>query len=252
MESGSTFVNVFSAIASQYAASRPTYPAALFQSLSSLAPATTCAWDCGTGNGQAATALAEFFDAVYATDVSAEQVEHARAHARVRYSVAAAERSCLPDQSIDLVSVAEALHWFDLERFYAEVRRVGRPGAVIAVYGYSWFYVSPEFDQLTNRLLLQPLQQFWEPNNRLLWDGYRTIPFPFQELEVPILAIHLNWSLDEIIAYYLTWSASRRKMQVDGDDFVRLAHFEFKRLWGDPASRRHIVMPIDVRAGRLP
>jgi SAM-dependent methyltransferase len=248
----STFIDEFSAVAAQYAASRPTYPPGLFQTFSALAPAATCAWDCGTGNGQAATALAEFFEAVYATDASADQIEHARAHPRVRYSVAPAEGSGLPDRSVDLVSVAQALHWFDLEPFYAEVRRVARPGAVIAAYGYSWFYISPEFDQLTNRFLLEPLQQFWSSNNRLLWEGYRTIPFPFKELKVPILAIHQHWLLDEVFAYYLTWSAARRKMEIDGDDFVRVAHTEFKRRWEDPASRKHIVMPIDVRAGRLP
>jgi ubiquinone/menaquinone biosynthesis C-methylase UbiE len=178
--------------------------------LATLAPATGEAWDCGTGNGQAAIGLAEFFTSVQATDASRQQIAGARAHPRVQYHTAPAEDSGLEDKSIDLVSVAQALHWFDRARFFREVQRVAKPEALIAVYGYNWFYITPSLDALTDLWLLNPIQSFWLPNNRLLWDGYRTIDFPFDEIAAPNLAIHLTWTLDQLFDYYLTWSAARR------------------------------------------
>jgi SAM-dependent methyltransferase len=195
--------------------------------------------------------LAEFFDCIDATDASAEQIAHAQVHPRVRYQAIPAESSGLGDRSVDLISVAQALHWFDLDRFFSEVRRVARPGALVAVYGYSWFYLTPTIDELTNRWLLQPVESFWSPNNRLLWDGYRTIPFPFEELTSPCLAIHLTWTLDQLFEYYLTWSAPRRKIAAESNSFVGEARAAFESAWGDPTRARHVVMPLTVRLGRL-
>jgi SAM-dependent methyltransferase len=196
--------------------------------------------------------LAEFFECIDATDASAEQIAHAQAHPRVRYKAVPAESSGLGDRSVDLISVAQALHWFDRDRFFSEVRRVARPGALVAVYGYSWFYLTPTIDELTNRWLLQPVESFWSPNNRLLWHGYRTIAFPFEEVTSPCLAIHLTWTLDQLFEYYLTWSAPRRKVAAEGNSFVGEARRAFESAWGEPTQARHVVMPLTVRLGRLP
>lgn len=251
MSDSSTFIDAFSNVAEQYAAQRPRYPGRLFRVLAGLAPATHTAWDCGTGNGQAAVGLAAHFERVYATDASDDQIAQAIPHAHVDYRVAPAEKSGLADGSVDLVSVAQALHWFDLARFYQEVWRVLRPGGLIAVYGYSWFYLTPELDELTNRWLLEPVESYWSPNNQLLWNGYLTIPFPFELLAAPALALHLAWNFDELFSYYLTWSSVRRKQAKEGDRFVTAARQEFAVAWGNPQQRRHVVMPLAVRLGRL-
>jgi SAM-dependent methyltransferase len=246
------FIDAFSDAAERYASARPVYPRTLFQTFATLAPATLSAWDCGTGSGQAAVGLAEFFDGIDATDASAEQIAQAQSHPRVQYRAVPAESSGLSDKSVDLISVATALHWFDRDRFFSEVRRVARPSALLAVYGYSWFYLTPTIDELINRWLLQPVESYWSANNRLLWDGYRTIAFPFEELTAPCLAIHLTWTLDQLLDYYLTWSAPRRKIAAEGSSYVGEARRVFESAWGEPTTARHVVMPLAVRMGRLP
>lgn len=245
------FIDEFSDVAVEYAAFRPTYPRALFDRLAELSPARRAAWDCGTGSGQAAIGLAEFFDCVHATDASAAQLARATPHPRVHYRLATAENCGLPDRSVELVSVASALHWFDLDRFFAEVRRVARSGALLAVYGYHGFYITPALDELTERWLLRPVQSHWAPNNQLLADGYRTIPFPFEQVVEPNLAIHVSWTLSQLLEFFLTWSAPRRKIDVDGDGFVKEAHRAFEAEWGDPERRRHVVIPLIARIGRV-
>jgi SAM-dependent methyltransferase len=245
------FIDAFSDTARRYASARPAYPATLFQFLAELAPARHCAWDCGAGNGQAALGLAALFESVQATDASAQQIEHALSHPRVHYRVAAAEASDLPDRSVDLISVAQALHWFDLAKFYPEALRVARPGCVLAVYGYTWFYLSAQLDALIDRWLLRPIESYWSPDVRLLWHGYRTIEFPFQEITAPRLAMHLSWNLDQLLSYYLTWSATRSKIAAEGERFLADAYQALAAGWGDPQQARTVVMPISARLGRL-
>jgi SAM-dependent methyltransferase len=245
------FIDAFSDTALRYASARPTYPAALFDFIAELAPATHCAWDCGTGNGQAAVGLAERFETVEATDASAEQIGHALPHPRVRYRVAAAEASGLPDRSVDLISVAQALHWFDLKKFYAEVRRVARPGALLAAYGYDWFYLSPALDLIVDRWLLRPIEPYWLPNLRMLWHRYRTIDFPFEEITEPRLAMYLGWNLEQLLSYWRTWSATRQKIAAEGEQFLADAHEALAAQWGDPFQRRTVVMPVTARLGKI-
>jgi ubiquinone/menaquinone biosynthesis C-methylase UbiE len=252
MNRPSSFLDAFSDVAAQYATSRPRYPDSLFRTLADLAPATKVAWDCATGNGQAAVGLAEHFQRVYATDASEEQLAQAATHPRIEYRVAPADNSGLSDASVDMVSVATALHWFDLRRFYEEVRRVVRPHGLIAIYGYSWFYLTPALDELTNRCLIEPIRHYWSPQVQLLSDGYRTIDFPFEELTAPPFAIHISWNLEELFSYYLTWSAPRAKMAKDGNEFLGAARRAFDAAWGAPTKRRHVVLPLALRFGRLP
>ena len=244
------FLDLFSEVSDCYRLIRPHYPEALFARCADLAPARVQAWDCATGNGQAAVGLTPFFDRIQATDASATQIAHAIAHERIVYSVAPAESSGLPAASVDLVTVAQALHWLDRPRFYAEARRVMKPDGIIAVFGYTWFYISPELDALIDELLLRPAAPYWLPNSQLLWDGFRTVEFPFEELPPPRLAIHLHWNLEQVLRYYLSSSGPRAAIKALGEKFLRAAEQRLREAWGNPTRTLPVVMPLGIRLGR--
>ncbi|HYJ28757.1 MAG TPA: class I SAM-dependent methyltransferase [Allosphingosinicella sp.] len=243
------FIDKFSAFAGAYQESRPTYPAHLFAALGALAPGRDLAWDAGTGNGQAALGLAAQFDRVYATDPSAGQIGEATPHDRIDYAVERAEAVSLPDGSADLVLAAQSLHWFDLELFYAEARRVLKPGGILAAAGYDWMYVSPEIDRAINERLLPPLAPHWAPQNALLWAGYRSIPFPGEEIRLGAFAIYLDWSFDDVRAYAMSWSAVRALVEAEGEGAILPAMDAVAAVWG--AGLRRLVMPLHLRIARL-
>lgn len=246
-----TFKDHFSDRASGYAAHRPTYPRELVDYLASLCPAATLALDCGCGTGQLAVLLAERFQRVVATDASARQIEHAEPHERVTYRVAPAERSGLPDASVDLVSVAQAAHWFDLPAFYAEARRVGRPGAILALVTYGVIRADAAVDAVVQRFYADVVGPYWPPERRHVEEGYRSLDFPFDELHAPPMAIRVAWTLDDLIGYVDTWSAVRGAERALGRSPV--AHFRsaLSAVWGDPAGRRTVAFPLSLRVGRL-
>lgn len=245
------FLDLFSEAAADYAAGRPTYPDALFARLAALAPSRERAWDCATGSGQAAIGLARYFERVDATDASAAQIEHAPPHDRIHYAVARAEDSGLPDASVDLISVAEAMHWLERTRFYDEVRRVLKPNGILAVYGYTWFYISPAIDVRVDEFLLRPLDRFWKPNTQVLWDGFRTIEFPFEELVPPRMAIHASWTLPQVMGYCRSWSATQARLKSEGEGFFERAQRHIQSAWGDPREAHAVVMPLAIRIGRI-
>jgi SAM-dependent methyltransferase len=241
-----SFPDHFSGHAQLYAQARPSYPEELIAELAALSPGRALAWDSGTGNGQAARLLARHFAHVHATDASAEQIAAADPAERVHYAVEPAERCSLPDGSADLVVAAQALHWYDLERFYREVRRVLRPDGLLAAIGYGWFYVDPIIDEIVGRTLLKPVEQHWAPGNWLLIDGYRTIPLPGEEVRLAPAAIHLRWTRGQFEAYVRSWSVVQRLgEQVAERGFAALAE-----VWPDEQVRQ-VVMPLTVRAARL-
>ncbi|MFO1378658.1 MAG: class I SAM-dependent methyltransferase [Steroidobacteraceae bacterium] len=246
-----TFVDLFSDGARQYAAAWPRYPEALFDFIAARAPSRRRAWDCGTGNGQAAVSLAGRFDAVAATDPSAEQIGIAVPRPNVEYSVQPAEQTAFPAACFDAICVAQALHWLRLEAFFREVRRVAVPGALFAAWGYSWFSVSPEFDAVFDRSILQPLQRHWEPNNRLLWNAYAEIEFPFDRLATPGFTMTMDWTLAQLLAYVGTWSALRRCLASEGPAFLQVAASELNACWGEAGCARRVSMPLHVVAGHL-
>jgi SAM-dependent methyltransferase len=243
------FIDHFSENADLYARARPTYPDALFAFLAGEAPARERAWDCATGNGQAALGLSRHFTHVEATDASAEQVANAIAAPGVRYSVQPAEKTDFPDASFDAVCVAQALHWFDLERFNAEATRVMKPGAVIAAWGYTRHRVTPEIDRAFEEHFLAPLKPYWPPQNAKLWAGYRDEAFPFEPIAVPEFAIERPWTIAQLIDYACTWSATRRYLEVSPDFLVR-AHAAMEPVWGKH-ERRVVSLPLSVRCGRF-
>lgn len=243
------FIDLFSGHADLYARSRPTYPESVVAEIASLAPERSLAWDAGTGNGQAARLLSAHFDRVHATDVSAAQIEQAEPHENLAFAVEPAERCSLADGSCDLVLVAQALHWFDLDAFYAEARRVLKPGGALAAIGYGWFYVDPVVDEILGRTLLKPIESFWASNNWLLIDGYRTISFPGEEVRLTPAAIHLAWGREQFLDYVRSWSAFKRWADTSPDAW-RDASAELSATWRDDEVR-HVCMPIVSRAARL-
>lgn len=233
-----------------YAQARPKYPAPLFRYLAEQSRETTRAWDCGTGSGQAAVALADYFRAVDATDVSREQIANATPHPRVTYAVQPAEATGFPDAAFDLITVAQALHWFDLDKFWPEVRRTLKPGGIFAAWAYGWPHISPAVDAVLQRELLDPIRPYWAEQNRLVWSGYRDIPFPFDELAVPRIEMTLQWNLAELLAYLGTWSATRCYVEANGAGVLDHLSANITVAWGDTDARKPVLMDFYLRAGR--
>jgi SAM-dependent methyltransferase len=242
---------LFATVAREYANFRPGYPPELFAWLARACERRDAAWDCGCGSGQASLALAGHFTAVHATDISPEQIGAARPHERVSYAVAPAEASGLPAGSVDLVTVAQSLHWFDVDAFYAEARRVARPGGVIAV----WTYPRPEFvDPRLDAAFLEfysgVVGPWWPPERRHVESHYRTLAFPFEELPHPSFGLELQWVLEQVVGYVSSWSATARYRKQKGTDPVPLLREALRPLWPDDGTAA-LRMPLVLRAARL-
>jgi SAM-dependent methyltransferase len=244
------FEDHFSRHAQDYAAHRPRYPQALFAHLVSLAPGRERAWDCGTGNGQAALGLAPHFEEVVATDASPEQIANAVAHERVRYAVAPAEASGLTAASVDLVIAAQAAHWFDLPGFYAEVNRVLKPRGVLAVWCYGLFRISPTVDPLLHRYYHDVVGPYWPAQRRYIDEQYQTLPFPFNFTATPVFSMETQWDLDEVKAYLHTWSATQRLFAAGGGDSLTVIEHALTEAWGEASTKRRVAWPVYLRAGR--
>lgn len=249
--SATPFKDHFSAAASDYTRYRPSYPPQLFAWLATLTAAHDRAWDCGCGNGQAAIELVKLYREVLATDPSREQIEKAVPHAGIHYSVAPAEASGLETASIDLAVVAQALHWFDFERFYAEVRRVTRPGGVLAAISYGEVRVAGAADAVVARFYHELIGPYWPPERRYVDEHYATIPFPLAEIAAPPFAMEVDWSLEHLLGYFRTWSAVKEFRRRQGSDPVALVADELAAAWGDPAQPRRVSWPLALRVGRV-
>lgn len=250
MSGAPAFHDHFSGHARAYARARPTYPRALFARLAALAPARTRAWDAGTGSGQAAVALAAHFGAVVATDPSAAQVASAARHRRVTYAVATAEASGLADASCDLVAVAQALHWFDVPRFWDEVRRVLRPYGVVAAWSYARLQAAPGVAAVVDALE-DVVRPWWPPERAHVDAGYATLPFPFAVVPFDAPPMRVRWTRDELLDYLRTWSAVRRHAAAHGHDAVDAIAAPLAAAWGR-AGRRTVRVPLAIRVGRVP
>lgn len=242
--------HLFDGFSSRYAASRPRYPTALFEYLASLTNTHERAWDCATGNGQAALGLARHFDRIEATDVSSRQIEEAFEDKRLRFTVQAAESRVFEADTFDLVSVAQALHWFDLERFWPEVGRAMKPTGVIACYCYSWQYVDSDIDAVVKSAIRDIIEPYWAPHNQLVWDEYRAIEFPFERMDAPRFELENHWDLNDYLAYMGTWSASYRCLKECGKAWWLDAENRIGEVWGDPDRKRLVKMPLTLIVGR--
>jgi SAM-dependent methyltransferase len=244
------FHNYFGPQAGRYREYRPRYPASLFDFLGEAGGGTRLAWDCATGNGQAAVRLAERFARVVATDPSDDMIAHAVPHPRVTYSVAKYE-SGLPDRSTNLVTVAQALHWLDLDPFVREARRVLVPGGVLAAWCYSRCAVDPGIDEIVEYFYTVTLGPFWPRERRLVDAGYRTIALPLHELAPPPFEMIEEWSLAEFAGYIRTWSAVNRFVEARGEETVLAFEGALAETWGDPLKRRPVTWPVHVRIGEV-
>lgn len=247
IEMSDTFHDHFSSRSTDYARFRPTYPPELAAWLAGIAPSRRLALDCGCGNGQLSTLLAVEFAQVVATDASPQQIANATAHPRVSYRVAPAEHSGLDDASVDLVTAAQAAHWFDLDAFYREVRRVLRPGGRVALISYGITETGGAAGEVLADFYANVVGRYWPAERRHVETGYRRLPFPFDEIAAPAMAMRAQWSLDQLLGYVDTWSAVRQAEAVLGrapyDDFAA----RLRAAWGAPEARREIRWPLALR-----
>jgi SAM-dependent methyltransferase len=243
------FKDLFSGHAADYARFRPTYPPELFAWLADVSPARDLAVDLGTGSGQAAVALAGHFARVVGLDPSAEQLANARSHPSVEYRVAAAEATGLADGSVDLLLAAQAFHWFDAEPFFADAARVARPGAILALVSYALSRITPEVDAVVGDLYAA-LDPYWEPERRLVEDGYASVAVPFEEIQTPAFAMGSRWSLTELSGYLGTWSALRIAVAETGANPLEAVAPALATAWGRQPTRQ-VTWPLAVRAFRL-
>ncbi|MBN8473498.1 MAG: methyltransferase domain-containing protein [Sulfuritalea sp.] len=241
----------FSGHAAGYAKARPFYPPELFVWLARQCAKTDLAWDCGTGNGQAARALAEHFRHIHATDLSAQQIAQAAPDPRIDYRAAPAEVSGLPERSCDLVTVAQALHWFCGDPFYAEVRRVLKPGGVFAAWTYTLLRGEPALNSIVEDFYRNTVGPWWPPERRWVDLAYRDMPFPFADIATPDFEIRLEWTLEDLLAYLRTWSATQRYMKEKGSDPCIELGERLLAIWPRPNDGKSIIWPVALRCGRF-
>lgn len=245
----SHFEDHFSRQSQLYAQYRPKYPEEIYAYLASIAPGKSLAWDCGTGNGQAAIGLAKYFDRVYATDASVEQISLAHTHDKVEYHVEPAERVSLDGSSADLVTVAVAIHWFNFDEFYREVKRVLKPGGIIAAWTYSLTEISPEIDRLVHRYYSEILRGYWPERIHYLEERYETLPFPFGEIVPPSFVMESHWDLTQFAGFLDSWSATQRYKAQRGQHPLEMLWDELANAWGGENEPSLIRWPLHFRIG---
>lgn len=245
------FEDHFSELAETYSKYRPTYPPKLFEYLAGCCKAHKQAWDCGTGNGQAAISIAEYFDKVYATDASKEQLAQAPNHPKIIFKNEPAEKVSLVDKSTDIVTVAAAVHWFNFEYFYTEVKRVLKPDGVIAVWGYHLFSISPAIDKLLIKYYRETLNGYWPDQFHYVDNRYRDIPFPFKEINPPEFEMITEWNLEQVAGFLSSWSGTKIYQQKKGHHPLKEIWAELLRAWGDEKKKHIINWPLHMRVGKV-
>jgi SAM-dependent methyltransferase len=241
--------DLFSGHAKDYAGFRPKYPDKLVKHISRLINYRGVVWDCGCGSGQLSLPLAEEFQLVLASDISAEQVAQAPGHKGILYTIQPAEQTDFPDEFFDMVIVGQAIHWFNLEAFYREANRVMGPNAVMVAIGYGLMRISPDVDAVLDHFYKNITGPYWEPERSYIDEAYQNLPFPFDPIEVPMFEMPCDWNFTQMIGFLNTWSAVKKYEQENGINPLSLVAGDFEKAWGGEESRR-VVFPLFVRAGR--
>lgn len=242
--------DLFSTQAELYARYRPAYPQELYDYILSYVQQRGHALDCATGNGQVASTLAGDFRRVCAIDISESQLNHAPRLENIEYAVCRAEQTPFVDSSFDLITVAQAYHWFDCSRFYQEVRRIGRPHAIVAIWVYGLVHSEPPIDSIIHRWNFETLAPYWEEERKQVYSFYRDLPFEFQRIPAPEFQIVVEWTTEDLIGHLGTWSALQKMKRHVGDEPFQSVIAEIKRSWGR-ATRKTFTFPIVLHLGRV-
>ena len=227
-----TFKDHFSGHAQSYAAARPTYPDELFSYLDEVSFENGFAWDCATGNGQAATGLAPYFEKVLATDASNEQIQQAQKGTNIEYQIMAAENPDIEDSSVDLVTVAQAIHWFDIDKFFSTTKRVLKPQGILAVWSYGLHEIDRRCDEITAHLYSDIVGKYWPSERCFVEQRYADIQFPLDKIEPPSFDMRCQWSAEDVLNYYASWSAVQRYITENGTSPIDLIRQDFIDAWG--------------------
>lgn len=241
-------IDNFSSGSDSYAAYRPQSPQAIFDFLYSKVQNFNTAWDCGTGNGQVAIRLAERFDKVYGTDISAQQLQLAQQRDNIFYLQERAESTTLPDRSIDLITIAQAIHWFDFDAFYKEVKRVATADGFIAAWTYNVIRLTPAVNEVIDHLYWDITRPYWDPERDHVDSGYASVPFPFYEVQAPEIFIDTEWTLPQLTGYLGTWSGLKNYIAKTGQDPLAMVAEALQKAWGE-AAQLQVHFPVNVRAG---
>jgi len=240
----------FSSHSSIYAAFRPAYPEALYEFIFRHVKKKEKAWDCATGNGQVAGYLAHHFDEVYATDISQQQLNNAIESDAIFYSISPAEKTSFANHEFDLITVGQALHWFNLEAFYKEVKRVGKKDSLLAVWGYERCSVDTEIDKLFSDFYINIVGPYWDPARKLIENEYRNIQFPLVEIPTPKFEIKVEWTLEHYTGYLSSWSATQKYIKKNGTDPVPALIEKLKPHWKSGVTRT-VTFPVFLRLGKI-
>lgn len=240
----------FSAHADNYVRYRPDYPDAFMNYLKTILPAHERAWDCGTGNGQLAQKLSSMFTEVQATDISEPQIANAVSLPNIQYSVQKAEQTNFPNNCFDLITVAQAIHWFDFGSFYSEVRRTAKQQALLAVVGYGRLRINKKIDRKIDDFYCQEIGPYWDKERRYVDEEYKTIPFPFTEITAPSFSNTFHWTFEHLVGYLETWSAVKSYKKENGIDPVVVLYPELKNIWGNEEIKE-VNFPLLLRIGKV-
>ena len=238
----------FSKQSQLYAQFRPTYPKELFEFLFTLVHERRTAWDCGTGNGQVATELVNYFEKVFATDISENQIKNATKKENIFYKIETAEQTSFSDNTFDLITVAQAIHWFDFALFYNEVNRTVKRNGIIAAIGYSLPRIDTQTNEVIDNFYNNILGEYWDKERKYIDEDYRTIPFPFNEIQSPTLFSNYDWSFEQLIGYLNTWSAVQHYIERNNENPIEKITNDLLECWND-GEMKQVTFPILLRVG---
>lgn len=241
----------FSKQAEIYAKFRPEYPPELYDVILNNTENRETAWDCATGNGQAAKVLAKHFEKVYATDISQKQIDNAVQAENIEYSISAAEKTGFADNTFDLITVAQAIHWFDFDKFYNEVKRVAKPNATLAIWGYGTLSVDENnINDLLHNFYWNIVGKYWDAERKHIDNHYETLPFPFKNVKEEKFSMVFKWKKQELEGYLNTWSSVQNFINTEGYNPVPNLMLNLDKYWND-GDRVEVAFPIFLKLCKI-